>query len=97
MDISKCGYLDASMNYSDTEGRAKIATLRFEKISRFSQNQDKTTNMKGLKILFITSIICSALNCIMGVVDGNWSAAAGWFVAAYAGLLLSMDYLKLKQ
>lgn len=55
--------------------------------------------MKGLKILFITSIICSALNCIMGVVDGNWSAAAGWFVDACAKLLLllSMDYLELKQ
>nr|DAD76559.1 MAG TPA: hypothetical protein [Siphoviridae sp. ctqpo8] len=35
----------------------------------------------------------------MGVVDGNWSAAAGWFVAACAKLLLllSMDYLELKQ
>lgn len=53
--------------------------------------------MKRLKILFIIPIICSALNCIMGVVDGNWSAAAGWFVAAYAGLRLLMDYLKLKQ
>ena len=85
------------MNYSDTEGCAKIATLRFEKISRFSQNLEKTTNMKGLKILFITSIICSALNCVMGVVDGNGAAAAGWFVAAFAGLLLFKDYLKLKQ
>ena len=30
------------MNYLDTEGRAKIATLRFEKIARFSQNIEKT-------------------------------------------------------
>lgn len=41
MDIWRCGYLDASMKYSDTEGRAKIATLRFEKIARFSQNIEK--------------------------------------------------------
>lgn len=53
--------------------------------------------MKGMKILFIVSIICSALNCVTGVVDGNWSAAAGWFVAAFAGLLLLKDHLELKQ
>lgn len=50
-----------------------------------------------MKILFIVSIICSVLNCIMGVVDGNWPAAAGWFVAALAGLLLLKDYLELRQ
>lgn len=42
MDISKCGYLDASMNYSDTEGRAKIATLRFEKNSEILAKSRKT-------------------------------------------------------
>jgi hypothetical protein len=31
IDIWRHGYLDASMNYSDIEGRAKIAMLRFEK------------------------------------------------------------------
>lgn len=50
-----------------------------------------------MKILFIVSIICSVLNCIMGVVDGNWPAATGWFVAAFAGLLLLKDYLELRQ
>lgn len=38
------------MNYSDTEGRAKIATLRFEKIARFSQNQDKMQKNENLTV-----------------------------------------------
>lgn len=38
------------MNYLDTEGRAKIATLRFEKISRFSQNQDKMQKNENLTV-----------------------------------------------
>jgi hypothetical protein len=50
MDIWRCGYLDASMKYSDTEGRAKIATLRFEKIARFSQNQDKMQKNENLTV-----------------------------------------------
>lgn len=32
------------MYYSNTEGRAKIATLRSEKIARFSQNHEKLKN-----------------------------------------------------
>lgn len=58
MDISKCGYLDASMNYSDTEGRAKIATLRFEKIARFSQNQDKIMQKFDLKAAKAGAAVC---------------------------------------
>lgn len=86
------------MKYSDTEGRAKIATLRFEKIARFSQNIEKTTNnMNMLKILFILSIICAAFNCVIGIVDGNVSAACGWFVSAFAELLLLNCYLKLEK
>jgi len=38
------------MKYSDTEGRAKIATLRFEKIARFSQNQDKMQKNENLTV-----------------------------------------------
>lgn len=50
-----------------------------------------------MNILFITAISCSMLNCIMGIINGNWLAAAGWFMAAFAGFLIWMDDLELKQ
>lgn len=43
--------MDASMKYSDTEGRAKIATLRFEKNSEILAKYRKTEiNMKDFDL-----------------------------------------------
>lgn len=44
--------------------------------------------MKKLTILFIASIICSMLSCIMFIVEANFPAALGWGVASYAITLL---------
>lgn len=53
--------------------------------------------MNMLKIIFILSIICAAFNCVIGIVDGNISAACGWFVSALTELLLLHCYLKLEK
>lgn len=72
--------------------------IRIGEIARFSQNIEKTTNnMNMLKIIFILSIICAAFNCVIGIVDGNISAACGWFVSALTELLLLHCYLKLEK
>lgn len=46
--------------------------------------------MKKLTILFIASCICSMLNCTVFLIEGNWPATVGWFVAGLAVCLLFM-------
>ena len=46
--------------------------------------------MRKLTILFITATICSILNCITFLVEGNIPAFAGWFVSSCALVLLHM-------
>lgn len=49
-DICPCAYWGVITSSLDSEGRAKIATLRFEKIARFSQNQDKMQKNENLTV-----------------------------------------------
>lgn len=46
--------------------------------------------MRKLTIIFIAATICSILNCITFLVEGNIPAFAGWFVSSCALVLLHM-------
>jgi hypothetical protein len=87
MDISKCGYLDASMNYSDTEGRAKIATLRFEKNSDIFAKPRKTEiNMKDfdLKAAKAGAAVCTRNGAHVEIILYN-GRTDGFPILAYVG------------